>query len=683
MKLIVAEKPSVAQAIAPVVGAVTRKDGYLAGNGYVISWCFGHLCRLIEPDEYCAEWAGKWTFAMLPMIPDTWQYAVSKDKGAAKQFAVLKQLMLDSRITEIICATDADREGESIFRYVYHVAGCQKPVMRLWVSSLEDTAIRAGLAAMKPSSAYDNLFHAGECRDKADWLVGMNGSRLFSVRYPGSMLTIGRVQSPTLAMIVRRDYDAAHFISQRYFTVMLDCGSFSAESERFDDESVAAALVAAVEGQQASVTEITREIRNDKPPKLYDLTSLERAANKLFGLTAKQTDDAMQAIYEAKLATYPRTVSQFLTEDMEQSTRAVISKVHAVFPQLGQSETVDISQCINNQKVAGHHAILPTANIAQADLSKLSDTQRTILMLIASRLILATAAPHRYEYVTATIRCAGTDFKAIGRTVLKSGWRSLESKMKAALQSKDNTENVQPDKALPQLTQGQMIDRVSGEKAEHWTSPPKPYTEDTLLAAMEHAGQDEYDEDSEKKGLGTPATRTKIIEGLIAHGYIERKGKQIRAIEKGVNLISVIPETVKSPKLTAEWEMQLQQIERGAYSAEQFMQGIISYVRNLCAEYGTVDESITFRGSNEPVGNCPHCGKEVRKGQYGYYCTGKCGMNIAKVFGKVLTDFQLMRLLAGKEVTFTAHGIKTIVSPKAVAHTFNGKQVWQWDTRKG
>ncbi len=647
MRLVIAEKPSVAKAIAPVVGAKGRKDGYFEGNGYIVSWCYGHLVGLYLPNEYRDDWSYKTvTFEMLPMLPDTWKFHIGKDCKA--QFDVLKKLMQDGSVTEIICATDADREGECIFRYVYNLVGCRKTVLRLWTSSLEESAIRDGLSKMKAASAYDSLFQAGFSRAKADWLIGMNASSLFGKLYH-SILNIGRVKTPTLAMIVQRDYDVDHFVKQKYFTVMLDCGSFIAESERIDDESKAAAIISACAGQTAVLANLEKEVKTENPPKLFDLTTLQREANRYFGYTAQQTLDAQQALYEAKLTTYPRTDSQYITDDMEQTALDVANRVFAKYPQFGQPQNISVQRCINNKKVTGHHAIIPTAKITDADLSKLTEAQRNVLCLIAARLILATAEPHRYEAVKATVRCAGTDFTATGRTVLQSGWKALEAKVNALIRTKATDD--EPDdgeaKALPELTQGQSFDHVKAAKAEHWTTPPRPYTEATLLSAMERAGNDEYDEETEKKGLGTPATRAGIIEELVKNEYIQRKGKQITATEKGVKLISVVPEEVKSPKLTAEWEMQLQQIEHGKASASAFMDSIVAYVREICTKYSTEDDSVTFRKQSEAIGKCPHCGGEVKKGQYGFYCTKKCGMYLAKVYGKVLTDNQLMRLLSG------------------------------------
>lgn len=689
MRLVVAEKPSVAKGIYPVIGATTPKKGYYEGNGYIVSWCYGHLLQLKPPDLYCEEWAAKpWSFGVLPMMPEKWQFVLGKD--CKEQYLILKKLMLDSSVDEIICATDADREGECIFRYVYNVSGCKKPVKRLWISSLEESAVKQGFAHLKDSREYNALFSAGFSRAKADWLVGMNGSRLFSVRY-GCTLNLGRVQTPTLAMIVKRDYDVAHFVKQKYFSVGIICtaptGTFIAESDRIDNEVQADTLCTAVTGKNAQITSLKKEVKSTNPPKLYDLTTLQRECNKFFGFTAQQTLDALQELYEKKLATYPRTDSQYLSDDMEQTAENVISVIGSVFPELA-NPSPDVKRCINNKKVTGHHAIIPTENIKKIkspDCPALSPDQKKVLYLLAAKLVMATSLPQKYESTKVTVRCADTDFNASGKLILEDGWKALESRFKDQLKNGDNEDQDAEggDQKLPALTQGQSFENVKGEKHEHWTTPPKTFTEETLLTAMEHAGNEDYDDDTEKKGLGTPATRAAIIENLVKNEYIKRKGKQILATEKGVNFISVVPEEVKSPKLTAEWETKLQQIEHGKSSATDFMKEITEYVQKICATYGSKDESVSFHKENTPIGKCPKCGGEVKNGKFGYYCTKKCGMNLSKVYGKELTDFQLGRLLEGKKISFTANGRKTIVLPEVVENPYNGKTYFQWKTEKG
>ncbi len=680
MKLIIAEKPSVARAIYPILGANTKRGGYMEGNGYIVSWCFGHLVGLCMPNDYGEQWSGKWSFAQLPMLPEQWKFKIKSD--CAEQFKVLKKLMNDSSVDEVICATDADREGECIFRYVYRLAGCRKPVKRLWVSSLEESAILDGMRKLKDGKAYNSLYAAGFSRAKADWLVGMNASRLFSVRYRVP-LNLGRVQTPTLAMIVKRDYDVAHFVKQKYFTVELNCGTFMASSVRIDDEAAAEKIAATCSGKTSVVTELKKEIKNANPPKLYDLTTLQRDANKQFGYTAQQTLDFLQALYEKKLSTYPRTDSQYLSDDMEETAAAMVHTVFSVFSNFGSPQEINVKRCINNAKVSGHHAILPTENIAKIDLSALPEGELHILQLISARLVMATAMPHKYEAVKITVNCENTDFFASGKTVLQDGWKAIEKAVKTALKNANSDAEPKEEQPLPNILQGQQFENVSAQKAEHWTSPPKPYTEDTLLSAMEHAGLENYDEDAEKKGLGTPATRAATIEGLVTRGFAVRKGKQITATEKGVNLIGCCPEEVKSPKLTADWEMQLQQIERGEYSADMFMNGIITFVQDICKRYGKVAENSQFAAKSEPIGNCPKCGKPVKMGKFGFYCTGKCGMNLAKVYGKELTETQLKKLLEGKEISYTANGKKTVVLPEVVQNNYNGKTYFQWNTKKG
>ena len=667
--LIVGEKPSVSRAISAVVGASSAHKGYTEGNGYIVSWCVGHLVGLKFPNDYGNGWEQKWSFSQLPMIPDSWLFHVTDSTKA--QYDLLKNLMNKDEVTEIICATDADREGECIFRYVYNMARCRKPVKRLWVSSLEESAIRKALSIMKPMSAYDNLFNAGYARARADWLVGMNGSRLFSVRY-GDKLNIGRVQTPTLAMIVQRDAEVNGFIKQKYYTSDLNCGGFILSSARIDDENAADALVSACDGCTVTISSVKREVKTDKAPKLYDLTTLQREANKAFGYTAQQTLDYTQSLYEGKLVTYPRTDSQYLSDDMAQ-TAFDVAKLCDTYFGFGISHIPDIKKVINNSKVSGHHAIIPTRGISTADISSLPTGEKNILTLIATKLICATAPAHKYEAVKLTGICNGTEFTATGRTILDMGWKAY-----AKQSDKKNDE-----KSLPAVSEGQTF-IVTASKGEHFTSPPKPYTEDTLLSAMERAGNEDYDEDTEKKGLGTPATRAATIESLVKNGYVERVGKQLRATDKGKELITVVPDEVKSAKLTAEWESKLQQIEHGSLPEAVFMSGIQQFIAEMCRKYGAVDKSISLSdGGHEPIGKCPKCGADVVKGKFGWYCKGKCGMNIVKVYGISLSDDQIKGLLDGKSTSYTSKGKKTIVRPEIMENPYNGKMYYQWKTERG
>ena len=662
--LIIGEKPNVGRAISSVIGANNTQKGYTEGNGYIVSWCVGHLVGLKYPNDYGNGWDQKWSFSQLPMIPEKWQFRVTDSTKA--QYELLKNLMNRVDVSEIVCATDADREGECIFRYVYNMANCKKPVKRLWVSSLEESAIRKALTTMKPMSAYDNLFNAGYARARADWLVGMNGSRLFSVRY-GGKLNIGRVQTPTLAMIVQRDAEVNGFIKQKYYTADLNCGGFILSSARIDDENVADTLVSACDGKSVTISSVKREVKTDKAPKLYDLTTLQREANKAFGYTAQQTLDYTQSLYEGKLVTYPRTDSQYLSDDMAQ-TALDVAKLCDTYFGFGISHTPDISKVINNAKVSGHHAIIPTSGIATADLSSLPTGEKNILTLIATKLICATAPAHKYEAVKLTGICNGTEFTATGRTVLEMGWK--------AYVKQSNKKNE--EKALPAVTEGQTF-TAAASKGEYFTSPPKPYTEDTLLSAMERAGNEDYDEDTEKKGLGTPATRAATIEALVKNGYVERVGKQLRATDKGKELIAVVPDEVKSPKLTAQWETRLQQVEHGDYSEVSFMQDIERFVKAMCSNYGVRDESVSLASQyHEPIGKCPKCGGDIIGGKYGFYCKVKCGMSVGNIYGVKLSSAQVKYLLNGKSTSIFTKGRRSVIYPEIEETTYKGRTYFQW-----
>ena len=666
--LVIGEKPSVSRELAKVLGAEKKKNGYMEGSGYIVSWCFGHLVGLKFPDAYSEDWAARWSFAQLPMIPKEWKFQISE--SSKQQFKILKDLMTSSEVTEIICATDADREGECIFRYVYDLVKCKKPVKRLWISSLEESAIKDGFHKLKDGSAYDTLYQAGFCRAKADWLVGMNGSRLFSVRY-NAHLNTGRVQTPTLAMIVKRDNDIANFVKQKYFTVELDMG-FKAGSARIDEEHTADMLASSCSGKTAAVTDVKKEVKSISAPKLFDLTSLQREANKKFGYTAQQTLDYMQSLYEKKLVTYPRTDSQYLSDDMEQTAYALIPAISEHFG-FGTVAEPNLKAVINDHKVTGHHAIIPTESGVKCDITALAAGEQNILKLVALRLLCASASAYQYGVVKVTLECENTAFTATGRTVLESGWKALDGKIGEAEKS--------DEKSLPDLERG-MTFMAKAAKSEHFTSPPKSFTEDTLLSAMEHAGAEDFDENAEKKGLGTPATRANTIENLVKHGYIQRDGKKIISTDKGRNLIHIMPDEVKSARLTADWENKLLEVEHGSLSADSFMNEINRFVTELVSKYGSVDDSVSF-GENQPsIGNCPKCGKPVIKGKYGWYCSARCGMNLSKVYGVELSEGQLKSLLSGKETSYIKNGRKTIVVPKVAENAFQGKTYYNWSTRK-
>ena len=521
MQLVITEKPSVAQSIAKVLGITGRKNGYLESDKYIISWCVGHLVELDKPVSYGEKYK---SWSELPIIPTDWHYSV-KD-SVKEQYNVLKKLMNDTKVESIVCATDAGREGELIFRHVYNMSGCKKPFKRLWISSMEDTAILNGFANLKNGSDYDNLYNSALCRERADWIVGINATRHYTNLY-GCLLNIGRVQTPTLAMIVERDNQIANFQEKKYYTVEIDCGAFKAESVKITEKPKAEVIKISCNNSAAIVKEIKKEEKHINPPKLYDLTTLQREANKLFGYTAQQTLEAVQSLYDKKLATYPRTDSQYLTEDMGDTAKELISIICDVIPELSCGIAIEpnISIIMNNKKVSDHHAIIPTINIKNADFEALSSTDRNILCLIANRLLTATSRKYTYEVTNVTLDCNGNAFFANGKVIKDMGWKNIEAAFNNFIKCKEEAADNKIA-SLPDLSEGQQFNNISSSILEHYTTPPKPYTEDTLLSAMERAGNEDYDTDEvERKGLGTPATRAAIIEKIIKSGFAERNKK--------------------------------------------------------------------------------------------------------------------------------------------------------------
>ena len=619
MILVIAEKPSVGAAIGKVLGASSRKDGYLEGNNYIVSWCVGHLVGLADASSYDERFA-KWRYSDLPIVPDEWLFEVPKDKQ--KQFKVLCDLMRDKRVTELVCATDAGREGELIFRLVYKKAGCTKPFKRLWISSLEDSAIREGFAHLRDSGDYDRLYEAALARSKADWIVGINGTRLFSTLYH-KKLVVGRVQTPTLAMLVEREGKITTFHKEKYFNVHISKDSLTADMEKVKTEDEAKAIAAACNKKQAVVSSLKKETKTVNPPKLYDLTTLQREANRYYGFTAQQTLDLVQSLYEKKLLTYPRTDSQFITEDMESTARQVIGIVSRKLPLFeGRIHEPDIRRITNNAKVTDHHAIIPTVQLEKQDLTELPESEQKIIRLIAMRLLSATGEKHIYDETSVTLTCEGYEFKAKGKTVVQDGWKAVERRFKETLKSKEKDE---PERSLPTLNENDIFSSVSASVTEHYTSPPKPYTEDSLLSAMETAGNAEFDDDTEKKGLGTPATRAGIIEKLVKGGFVERKGKSLVPTKDGNNLVCVLPEQITSPSMTAEWENTLMQIERGNADADKFLSGIVGMTSELVKAYPFLSdaEANRFDTGRESIGKCPRCGSPVYVGKGNYYCSNR------------------------------------------------------------
>lgn len=626
MKLVIAEKPSVAMSLAAVLGATERKDGYLEGSGYLVSWCVGHLLELAQPEAYKEQYA-KWRYEDLPILPENWKYEVPKDKKT--QLALLCRLMKDKRVDSVVCATDAGREGELIFRLVYEYAGCNKPMERLWISSMEDAAIREGFDRLRPGSDYDKLYDAAVCRAGADWLIGINATRLFSVLY-GVTLNVGRVMSPTLALLVQRESDIESFISKPFYVPEITCGGFTASGEKMTERSEAEKIRMDCDHNSAFVRSVEKQVKTIQSPRLYDLTTLQRECNRIYGYTAQQTLDYVQSLYEKKLATYPRTDSQYLTKDMQATAASLILWLRDNMPfGKGCAGEPDIDRVTDDSKVTDHHAIIPTVEIARTDLTELPSGERDVLTLLAVRLLCATTQAHRFETVTAMLDCQRHTFTAKGKTILQSGWKEVERIHRMSIRQSETEHRENEDAALPVLKEGQTFETVSASLREGKTSPPKHYTEDTLLSAMENAGAEDMPDDAERKGLGTPATRAATLEKLVSAGFVQRKKKQLIPTEKGRNLIAVLPDNIKSPILTAEWESMLKQVEHGELSATSFMDQIADMSRTLVKEHTAPEERFadlfpSSKGTvHEAVGVCPRCGAPVYEGKKGFFCDNR------------------------------------------------------------
>ena len=665
--LIIAEKPSVAATIAAALGAKEKRDGYIAGNGCLVSWCVGHLVQLAEAAAYGEQYK-KWSYDSLPILPQEWQYAVASDKG--KQFKILKDLMHRADVSEVVNACDAGREGELIFRFVYDVAGCKKPMRRLWISSMEESAIKAGFASLKDGKEYDPLYSSALCRAKADWIIGINMTRLFSCLY-GKTLNVGRVQTPTLKMLVDRDAAITTFKKEKYYHVRLSLSGVEAASAKIHAAEEAGNLKAACETAQAVCTSVTREKKTVAPPKLFDLTSLQREANRIYGYTAKQTLDLAQALYEKKLLTYPRTDSSYLTDDMGGTAAQIAALLAGKLPFMqGADFTPEISRLLDSKKVSDHHAIIPTMELAKADLAALPESERNILTLAGARLLMACAAPHIIEAVTAVFSCAGQIFTAQGKTVLAAGWKGLERRFMATLKKKADTEDDEENALsldVPPFAEGQTFDNPQAAVTEHFTTPPKPHNEASLLSAMERAGNEETDPDAERRGLGTPATRAAIIEKLVKGGFVERKGKQLIPTKDGINLVCVLPEALTSPKLTAEWENNLTQIAKGKADPDAFMGGIEEMAKGLVKSYPFLsdEKKDLFKPERAELGKCPRCGSPVYEGKKNYYCSSReCAFTMWK------ND----RFFEERKVTFSPKTGKTYEGTVLLADT-GGKYV--------
>ena len=630
-KLVICEKPSVAKAVASALGASSRADGFYEGSGLIVSWCVGHLVSPLDAGGYDERFK-KWRYEDLPILPEPFRYAPIPGKEAALDNVT--RLMAREDVTEIVNACDAGREGELIFRLVYEAAGCRKPVLRLWLSSMEDSAIREGFSELRPGSAYEALYQSALCRQRADWLVGINATRLFSVLYHRT-LNVGRVQTPTLSLLAARDAKITLFQKEKYHLLRLTLDGVEAVSEKFTDPAEAEQAAAMCKGAAVTCTSVTKEQKKEQPPKLYDLTALQREANRLLGYTAKQTLDYAQSLYEKKLLTYPRTDSWYLTADMAETASCVIhlaaklppfDTCHEFFPL--------VEALVSDKDVSDHHAIIPTMEIEKADIKALPAGERSLFLLVCCKLLCAAAEPYVYEAVTAAFDCGGRAFTAKGRRVLSQGWREIEGLFRAFLKEKPSDgDGEAADAALPELTEGQVLAHAAVAVTEHFTQPPKPYTEDTLLSAMENAGRDDIPDEAERKGLGTPATRAAIIEKLVSAGFVERKGKSLIPTKDGINLVTVLPEPLTSPMLTAEWERKLTEIARGGSDPEAFLEGIRNMVREIVSTYSCISEEgkTLFAPEKDVIGICPRCGQPVYEGKKNFACSDRsCGFVLWK-----------------------------------------------------
>ncbi|MBT9667546.1 DNA topoisomerase 3 [Roseburia hominis] len=620
MKLVLAEKPSVAMSLSKVIGADQRGDGYMEGNGYLVSWCVGHLVELSQPEAYDEKYA-KWRYDDLPILPEHWQYQVSA--STKKQFGILKKLMQRKDVESLICATDAGREGELIFRLVYHQCGCKKPVERLWISSMEDSAIREGFQKLRPGTEYDALYEAALCRERADWIVGINATRLFSCLY-GQTLNVGRVMTPTLAMVVMRDAAIRAFKPEPFYSAELKFRDFQAGGERMKEKAEAEKLVAeCCQAGSAIITKVEQKEKSEKPPALFDLTSLQREANRQLGFTAQQTLDYTQALYEKKLVTYPRTDSRYLTDDMAPLVPELVSVIQQSFQiQADVPAPVNAAQVINSKKVTDHHAIIPTKTAASYDISSLPSGEQAILTMLAVRLICAVGTPCLYAETVVEAECAGQKFRTKGKTATDIGWRRYAGK------PSEEAEKNAGASELPELSEGMTLELARVDLKEGKTSPPKRFTEDLLLSAMESASSDEFPAGVERKGIGTPATRAAIIEKLVQKGFIERRGdkktKYLCSTDKGNALATVVPEQIQSPSMTADWEEKLLKIEHGEYDSDAFMGEISSMVSGLVKTYEAVKGAdVLMQPERKVIGSCPACGSDVCETAKGWFCRDK------------------------------------------------------------
>ena len=587
LNLVIAEKPSVAQSIAKVLGCTGRQDGYLEGNGYLVSWCVGHLIELAEPEGYDSKYE-KWKKEDLPIIPVEFKYQVSA--STKKQFQTLRELMNRSDVTVVTNACDAGREGELIFRLVYDKAGCKKPMKRLWISSMEDEAIREGFKNLEDGKSYDKLYEAALCRERADWLVGINATRFFTSSY-GQTLNVGRVMTPTLALAVEREAKIRAFKPEDFYQVQIETldGKLTFKGERLSDKNEAEAIAdnCKTEGKVVVTKAETKE-KLENAPLLYDLTSLQRDANKKLGYTAQQTLDYAQSLYEKKLLTYPRTDSRFLTDDMGDKAAEISNIIQDAIPEIYASLSCDCKKLLNSKKVSDHHAIIPTEVLETTKLEELPEGEKKILQLVAVRFMESIAEPAKYDITEGEVSCLGKLYSYKCKHFAELGWRNVDRIFESEV-------DIDEGEDWFAFSPGEELTITGTSVKLGKTTPPKSYTEDTLLSAMEKAGAEDISDEAERKGLGTPATRAGVIEKLVRIGFLERRGdkktKYLVPTHKGETLITVIPQSIQSASMTAEWEQKLLQIERADYDAETFMAEIAQMVQSLIDTYRIVPDA--------------------------------------------------------------------------------------------
>ena len=622
MKLVIAEKPSVAMSYAKVLGANTKKDGYAEGNGYIVTWCVGHLIELAMPEAYDEKYK-KWDMANLPFIPDKWRYAIKKK--TANQYKTVKQLLVDDRVDEVICGTDAGREGELIFRHVYKMSGSKKPIKRLWVSSQEDSALKEGFNNLKNGADYEKLYNAALARERIDYLAGMNFSPLVSLLYggEGTRFSVGRVQTPTLNLVYKREKDIAEFVKEKYYIVHIKKDGLDAVSEHIKEQEIAEKMQKACNGSSATITKVEKKDNKVNAPLLYDLTTLQRDANRLYGLTSDMTLQITQKLYENKMVTYPRTDSSYLTEDMRNVADEVSKKMLHLFDL--SVELIENKKVFNNAKVSDHHAIIPT--MTGADLDSLTADEQKIYSLIAMRLICAFCKPYTYESTSIELNCNEYKFKANSNVVKDKGFKAVEEhfkqKYKADTEKKDKggSEDINFN-----VAEGMVLDNMVSENKEAYTKPQPHYTEDTLLLAMENAGVKDMSAEVERKGIGTSATRAEIIKKLVGRGYVIRDKKNILITEKGKYLVEVAPERIKSVDFTVDMENKLVDLSNGKVTYQAFMQEFNDYISDVVDEYSKLEITEKKNFANGPasdIGNCPLCKSPIREGKTNYYCSNK------------------------------------------------------------